>query len=88
MISFLDMAVLLPDNGSMLALGDRAAVFSEPAIDSGRDLVAADPRDEGRCCHDIVLDRAGAIAALGELCGAIDGFRCDCVFSGSGLASC
>lgn len=87
MISCLDIAVFLPDDGSMLALGVRAAVLSEATIDSGRVLVTAEPRDEGRCCHDIVLDRAGPIAALGEPREAIDGFESDCVFSGSGAVS-
>lgn len=88
MISCLDIAVLSPDNGSMLALGVRAALFSEATIDSGRVLVTAEPRDEGRCCHDIVFDRAGPTAAFGEPCEAIDGFESDGVFSGSGAVSC
>ncbi len=88
MISFLDIAVLLPDDDSMLAPGVCAALFSEATIDSGRVLATADPRDEGRCCHDIVLDRAGAVAVLGKPCEAIDGFESDSVFSGSSVVSC
>ncbi len=70
----------------MLDPEDRATLFSEATIDNGRVFVTVVPLDKGRCCHDIVLDRVGAIAALGELCEAIDGFESDSVFSG--VVSC
>ena len=43
--------------------GDFEALVSEAIKDNGRLL---DPRDEGRCCHERVPARAGAIAALGD----------------------
>lgn len=42
------------------------ALVSEATMDNGRLLEPVDPRDEGRCCHESVAAREGAIAALRE----------------------
>ena len=52
--------------GSATARGAFEALFSEATMDNGRLLGPIDPRDEGRCCHESVPAREGAIAALGE----------------------
>lgn len=49
----------------MLCRGDLEALFSDATIDSGRLLGPVNPRDAGRCCHDSVFERDGAIVGLG-----------------------
>lgn len=51
---------------SVAARGEFEALLSEGTIDNGRLLDPVDPREEGRCCHESVPAREGAIAALGE----------------------
>lgn len=50
--------------GSAAARGDFERLFSEATMDNGRLLEPVDPRDEGRCCHESVPGREGAIAAF------------------------
>ena len=57
---------------------DVEAGFSEAATDNGRLLGPVDPRDEGRCCHESVPAREGAIAALGEGVEIFRGFGGGC----------
>ena len=51
---------------SVAALGEFETLFSEVTADNGRLLDPVDPREEGRCCHESVPAREGAIAALEE----------------------
>ena len=51
--------------------GDIEALSSEANMDNGRLLEPVDPRDEGRCCHERVPARKGAIAVFGEGVGII-----------------
>lgn len=59
-IWLLDTPLSLVGTGSTAARGDLEALFSEATKEP------IDPRDEGRCCHESVPAREGAIAALGE----------------------
>lgn len=65
-IWLLDTPSSIVDVRSTAALGDVEALLSEAFMDNGRLLGPIDPRDEGRCCHERVPAREGAIAALGE----------------------
>ena len=65
-IWLLDMLPSIADVRSTATRGDIEALFSEANMDNGRLLEPADPRDEGRCCHERVPAREGAIAVLGE----------------------
>lgn len=63
---------------SAAARGDFETLFSEATTDNGRPLEPVDPRDEGRCCHESVPTREGAIAALGEGAEIVWGFGGGC----------
>ena len=65
-IWFLDILSSFVGVLSMVARGDFEAFSSEAIMDNGRLLEPVDPRDEGRCCHERVPAREGAIAALGD----------------------
>ena len=64
--------------GSAAARGAFEALFSEATMDNGRLLEPVDPRDEGRCCHESVPAREGAIAALGEGVEIVGGLNGGC----------
>ncbi len=64
--------------GSAAARGAFEALFSEATMDNGRLLEPVDPRDEGRCCHESVPAREGAIAALGEGAEIVGGLNGGC----------
>lgn len=55
-----------PEAESAAAREVREVLESEATMDNGRLLEPVDSRDEGRCCHESVAAREGAIAALGE----------------------
>ena len=63
---------------STAARGDFDALLPEAIIDDGRLLEAVGPRDVGRCCHERVPAREGAVATLGEGVGCIRGFDVGC----------
>ena len=65
-IWLLDMLPSIAGVRSTVTRGDIEALFSEANMDNGRLLEPVDPRDEGRCCHERVPAREGAIAVLGE----------------------
>lgn len=73
-MSLLEAVALLTVAGSATVRGDLAALFSVATIDNGRLLPVAESRDEGRCCHDSVLERIGSVAALADFNGFSGGF--------------
>ena len=65
-IWLLDKLSSFAEAESVAARESCEALESEATMDNGRLLAPVDPRDEGRCCHESVAAREGAIAALGE----------------------
>lgn len=68
--------------------GDDSAALSSEATFGDRRPFMAEPREDGRCCHERVFDREGAIAALEGLFAENEGLGSGCGTFFSMRASC
>ena len=64
--------------GASLSRAGLATLCSEASTASGRVRAPVVSREDGRCCHESVPAREGAIAALGEVDDSVCGFEGAC----------